>query len=283
MNRKQKLELTWIGKEDRPKLEPRILIEEPERSYHAAHRVTDRDLFDNRLISGDNLLALKALEQEFTGKVKCVYIDPPFNTQQTFEHYDDGLEHSLWLQMMHQRLMLLHRLLSLDGSLFIHIDDNELAYLVAIADEVFGRSNRIAVVTFKQSAASGPKSVNPGLVSTSNFLLYYVKDKAHWKPNRVYVPIARDARYNNVILNMDAHHSEWELGTLRDAFAQSLGIEPSSIDSKLGPKREKRLTQFVLRNRHRVVQPALVRPADINAAAREALSASAEQPGRVFN
>ena len=80
MNSKQKLELTWIGKENRPKLEPRILLEDPEKSYHARHRVTDKDIFDNRLIFGDNLLALKALEQEFAGKVKCVYIDPPYNT-----------------------------------------------------------------------------------------------------------------------------------------------------------------------------------------------------------
>ena len=88
---KQKLELTWIGKENRPRLEPRILLEDPEKSYHAPHRVTDHDLFDNRLIFGDNLLALKSLEQEFTGKIKCIYIDPPFNTGSAFEHYDDGL------------------------------------------------------------------------------------------------------------------------------------------------------------------------------------------------
>ena len=94
--RKQKLELTWIGKQYRPKLEPRILLEEPEKSYHASQRVTDHDIFDNRLIFGDNLLALKALEQEFTGKVKCIYIDPPFNTGVAFEHYNDNLEHSIW-------------------------------------------------------------------------------------------------------------------------------------------------------------------------------------------
>lgn len=94
MSKTPKLELTWIGKENRQKLEPRILLEDPEKSYHAPHRVTDHDLFDNRLIFGDNLLALKALEQEFTGKIKCIYIDPPFNTQQAFEHYDDTVEHS---------------------------------------------------------------------------------------------------------------------------------------------------------------------------------------------
>jgi len=96
---KQKLELTWIGKENRPKLEPRILLEDPAKSHHAGHRVTDDDLFDNKLIFGDNLLALKSLEQEFTGKIKCIYIDPPYNTGSAFEHYDDGIEHSLWLAL----------------------------------------------------------------------------------------------------------------------------------------------------------------------------------------
>jgi adenine-specific DNA-methyltransferase len=85
-NKKTKLELTWIGKENRPKLEPRILIEDPEKSYHARHRVSDDDIFDNRLIFGDNLLALKALEQECSGKVKCVFIDPPCNTGSAWDH-----------------------------------------------------------------------------------------------------------------------------------------------------------------------------------------------------
>ena len=91
MSKKTKLELTWIGKEQRPRLEPRILLEDPELSYHAEHRSgAEHEYFDNRLIFGDNLLALKALEQEFTGKIKCIYIDPPYNTGSAFEHYDDG-------------------------------------------------------------------------------------------------------------------------------------------------------------------------------------------------
>ena len=97
VNNKTKLELTWIGKENRPKLEPRILLEDAETSYHAKHRVAKKDVFDNRLIFGDNLLALKALEQDYTGMVKCIYIDPPYNTGSAFTHYDDSVEHSLWL------------------------------------------------------------------------------------------------------------------------------------------------------------------------------------------
>ena len=111
--RNQKLELTWIGKEHRPHLEPRILLEDPEKSYHASHRVTDQDLFDNRLIFGDNLLALKALEQEFAGRIKCVFIDPPYNTGSAFAQYDDGVEHSLWLSLMRDRLEIVRRLLAL--------------------------------------------------------------------------------------------------------------------------------------------------------------------------
>jgi len=140
MSKKQKLELTWIGKEMRSKLEPRILLEDREKSYHAAHRVTDHDLFDNRLIFGDNLLALKALEQEFSGKLKCIYIDPPFNTGSAFEHYDDGIEHSLWLAVMRDRLECLRQLLANDGLIFVQIDYREGARLKVLMDEIFGSS-----------------------------------------------------------------------------------------------------------------------------------------------
>ncbi len=140
MSKKQKLELTWIGKENRPKLEPRILLEDSKKSYHARHKVSDKDIFDNRLIFGDNLLALKALEQEFAGKVKCVFIDPPYNTGSAFEHYEDGIEHSLWLSLMRDRLEIIKSLLSDGGSLWITIDDNEAHYLKVLCDEI-GRIN----------------------------------------------------------------------------------------------------------------------------------------------
>nr|WP_315435325.1 site-specific DNA-methyltransferase [uncultured Pseudomonas sp.] len=142
---KTKLELTWIGKDERPRLEPRILIEEPEFSYHAEAR-REGDQFDNMLIHGDNLLALKALETDpnVRGKVKCIFIDPPYNTGSAFEHYDDGVEHSLWLSMMRDRLEILRNILAENGSIWITVDDNEAHYLRVLCDEVFGRSNFIA-------------------------------------------------------------------------------------------------------------------------------------------
>ena len=154
MAKKTKLELTWIGKENRPKLEPRILIEAPEKSCHARHRVSDDDIFDNRLIFGDNLLALKALEQEFAGKIKCIYIDPPFNTGQAFEHYEDGIEHSLWLSLMRDRIELLRELLTPDGTLWVHLDDNEVHYLKVVMDEIFGRKCFVASVAWRAADSS---------------------------------------------------------------------------------------------------------------------------------
>src|SRR3989304_2540099 len=134
MSKHHKLELTWIGKDVQPRLEPRILIEDVGKSFG------DRNT-DSMLIHGDNLLALKALEQDFAGKIKCIYIDPPYNTGNAFEHYDDGLEHSIWLSLMKPRIEMLHRLLSNDGTLWITIDDNEAHYLKVLCDEVYGRQN----------------------------------------------------------------------------------------------------------------------------------------------
>lgn len=183
MSNKQKLELTWIGKEKRPKLEPRILLEDPARSYHANARRGEGDLFDNRLIFGDNLLALKALEQEFTGKVKCVFIDPPYNTGSAFTHYDDGLEHSIWLGLMRDRLEIIKRLLSDDGSLWITIDDNEAHYLKVLCDEVFGRVNFVANAVWQKKYS---KQNDAKWLSVSHdHILIYAKEKALWRPKQV--------------------------------------------------------------------------------------------------
>jgi adenine-specific DNA-methyltransferase len=146
----QRLELTWIGKESRPRLEPRILLEDSSKSYHAPHRTGKKDIFDNRLIFGDNLLALKALEQEFTGKVKCIFIDPPYNTGSAFAQYDDGVEHSIWLGLMRDRMELLHRLLMKEGSIWVSIDDTEAHYFKIMCDEIFGRSNFIIDVAWQK-------------------------------------------------------------------------------------------------------------------------------------
>ena len=170
----QKLELTWIGKGDEPVVEPRILLHDASKDY-------GNPAADNMLIHGDNLLALKALEQEFAGRVKCIYIDPPYNTGSAFEQYDDNLEHSTWLKLMVPRLQILKTLLSSDGSLYISIDDDEHAYLKVLCDEVMGRSNFVANCIWhkKHTRSNDAKWFS----DNHDYILVYAKDKSTWRPN----------------------------------------------------------------------------------------------------
>lgn len=180
---KTKLELTWIGKENRPKLEARILIEDPTISYHAPFRTRKTDIFNNLLIYGDNLLALKALEYEFAGKIKCIYIDPPYNTGSAFTHYNDGIEHSIWLSLIRDRLDVLRSLLTVRGSIWINLDDNEAHYCKVICDEVFGRQEFLGNVIWEKS--DSPRMDADFFSSRHDHLLVYAKDRAQTQWNRI--------------------------------------------------------------------------------------------------
>ena len=226
MTSKQKLELTWIGKEKRPRLEPRILLEDPEKSYHAKHRVTENDIFDNRLIFGDNLLALKALEAEFAGKVKCVFIDPPYNTGSAFTHYDDGLEHSIWLGLMRDRLEIIRRLLSEDGSLWITIDDNEAHYLKVLCDEIFGRANFVASVIWRKNYS--PKSSARHFSVDHDYVLIYAKNGEGWFPNPMPRSEKQDAAYKNP--DQDPR-GKWKPGDLSARNFYGAGTYPITCPS----------------------------------------------------
>ena len=168
----QKLELTWIGKDEvREAIEPRILIEDPKYSYGNTES-------GNMLIHGDNLLALKALEQEYSGKVKCIYIDPPYNTGNAFDLYDDSIEHSIWLGLMKQRLVLLQHLLSNDGCIWIQIDDEEQAYLKVLCDEIFGRNNFVNMISvnMKSTAGASGGGEDKRLKKNCEYILLYAKN-----------------------------------------------------------------------------------------------------------
>ena len=196
MAKNQKLELTWIGKDKRLRLEPRILLEDPELSYHAPHRVSEDDSFNNILIHGDNLLALKALEQEYAGKVKCVFIDPPYNTGSAFAHYDDGVEHSLWLSLMRDRLDIIKKLLSEDGSLWITIDDNEAHYLKVVCDEVFGRGNFVANIIWEK--ADSPRNSARQFSTDHDHVLLFSRNP-DWTP----IKLERTEKSNSIYTNPD--------------------------------------------------------------------------------
>jgi adenine-specific DNA-methyltransferase len=214
VSQKPKLELTWIGKENRPKLEPRILLEDPEKSYHAAHRVSDKDIFDNKLIFGDNLLALKALEQEFSGKVKCIFIDPPYNTGSAFTHYDDGVEHSIWLSLMRDRLIVIKSLLAEDGALLITIDDNEGHYLKVLCDEIFGRPNFVGTVVWNHSVQS--KGYSGKLSIHHNYVIIYRKSDCF-----ILRDLPRTEEHNVNYSNPDNDpRGPWRAGDVRNSLVR---------------------------------------------------------------
>lgn len=199
-NNKNKLELTWIGKYDERKpLEPRILIENKEYSYgHPETGVlpNGKPWNGNMLIHGDNLLALKALEQDFAGQIKCIYIDPPYNTGSAFEQYDDGLEHSIWLSLMRDRLEVIYNLLSKDGSLWISLDDTEQAYCKVLCDEIFGRNNFVANVIWEKKYS--PSNDAKWLSDSHDFILVYAKTKENWRSNLLPRTEEMNRRYKNI-------------------------------------------------------------------------------------
>ncbi len=199
----QKLELTWIGKDEgRKAIEPRILIEDPRYSYGDTES-------GNMLIHGDNLLALKALEQEYSGKVKCIYIDPPYNTGNAFEYYDDGIEHSIWLSLMKERLSILRMLLSENGLIWITLDDNEVHYCKVMCDEIFGRSNFLGNIIWQHSIQGKNDAKTFSL--THNHILVYSKSQ-HF----IRYKVPREAKHNINYSNPDNDpKGAWRSGDVR--------------------------------------------------------------------
>lgn len=269
-----KLELTWVGKYDEKVVEPRILVEDKSKSYGDPSS-------ENMLIHGDNLIALQALQQDFAGRIKCIYIDPPFNTGQAFENYDDNLEISIWLSLMRDRIKLLHSLLSDDGTLFVHIDDTNLPYLLILLDEVFGRQNRLYLIAFKQGAATGHKAINPGCVTTTNFIIMIAKDKSQWQPNKVYTKRDRDNRYGKYITNITANFSDWHIITLTEAFAQTENLSVSDA-RKMIKANPSLLNEFVIKNADSVIRTARPDMASVGKEIQEKVRKSADNRDAVF-
>ncbi|EJG2211547.1 TPA: site-specific DNA-methyltransferase [Proteus mirabilis] len=224
MMSKTKLELTWIGKNERKKLEPRILLEDPSKSYHASQKVTENDIFDNKLIFGDNLLALKALEQEYAGQVKCIYIDPPYNTGNAFEHYDDGLENSIWLSLMKSRLEILEVLLHENGFIAVQIDDRQFARLYLIMAEIFGEQN-LKTICVKMSEPTGVKMAsinkNGSIAKLKEYIILAGKSGIRGLTLEKIPKGSWDYEYKTVCLGL----SQLELEYIKDVLDNELRTE----------------------------------------------------------
>ena len=214
----------------------------------------------NMLIQGDNLEALKALLPYYAGQVKCIYIDPPYNTETAFEHYDDNLEHSQWLSVMYPRLRLLRELLNECGVIFIQIDDKQMAYLRVLCDEVFGRKQFLNCIAVKTSDPSGHKTVNPSPYSQTEYLLMYAKDRSKYRYKQRYVASGYDAGYNQVILNIDAPFSQWETKNINQVVAEQMGHENTRIARKAMGRAtfDALVASYAFENRHRVFQATAI-------------------------
>ena len=221
----------------------RLLEEDPDLSAGALDS-------ENMLIQGDNLGALKALLPFYVGQVKCIYIDPPFNTGQAFDSYDDNIEHSLWLGMMYPRIEMLRDMLSDQGSLFVHLDDNQIYYAKILLDEIFHRSNFISCITLKARSPSAFSTVNPGVFKASEYILWYAKDRSKMKQNRVWVPRDPDTAYNSFIENADEPYEQWTIGPIAPQIETALSASrtPSAIN--------RALKKFYVANAHRIVRLA---------------------------
>lgn len=187
MSNKQRLELTWIGKDKEIKLEPRILIEDPAKAY--GDKKTG-----NMLIYGDNLLALKSLEQDFARRIRCIYIDPPYNTGSAFTQYDDGIEHSLWLSLMRDRLKIMESLLADGATIWVNLDDNEVHYCKVLMDEIFGRSNFVANVLWQKRTSPDMRTE---LGAGHDHILVYAKNISKLALNKLGKTSKQIAVYKN--------------------------------------------------------------------------------------
>ena len=213
----QKLELTWIGKGQELAVEPRILLHDASKDYGDTAA-------DNMIIHGDNLLALKALEQEFAGQVKCIYIDPPYNINVANPHYNDNAPHSDYIALMKRRIEILHTLLHEQGSLWISINSDELFYLKIVCDEVFGEKNFVTVVTLKTATTASYRAINVCPVNVSEFILVYSKDvqKAQFSP--VYIPVEYSEDYGSYIENIDESFEKWTLKKLDNLIYEEANV-----------------------------------------------------------
>jgi adenine-specific DNA-methyltransferase len=242
---------------------------------------------ENILIKGDNLLALNTLKKHFENKpdsekIKCIYIDPPYNTGVAFENYDDSLAHSEWLTMMRDRLIILRELLQESGTLCVSIDNNESCYLQVLMDSIFGRQNRKNNITLKRGSVTGAKVINPGLVNISEFILVYSKNIDSWEPKRIMRIKERDDRYNSYIENYDDDFINWKFCSLLEAYSKETGLAKKDLKTHFQDHFQNKIDEFVYTNAHKVVQFATL---DENSVSKEAVrlkKKSESEPDKIF-
>lgn len=238
---------------------------------------------DNLLIKGNNLLALHSLKARYAGKVKLIYIDPPYNTGNDEFRYNDRFKHSSWLTFIRNRIEVAKQLLMPEGSIFISIDANELGYLLPILDEIFGHENFAMCATVKRGSVTGHKTINAGVVNVAEYVVAYAKKKSIWDQNRVYRARSRNDRYNTFIINRDKPFADWQFTSLLDAFAAHIGIKKTEVKKQLGAKFEDEIYGFVKKNASAIVQMAYPDKDKVSADAQAMIEQSLARPDEILH
>jgi adenine-specific DNA-methyltransferase len=237
---------------------------------------------DNLIIKGNNLIVLSSLLERYEKRIKCIFIDIPYNTGNDSFQYNDSFNHSTWLTFMKNRLELAKRLLTKDGTIALYVDNNEIGYLQVLMDEIFKPENRGALITVKRGSVTGHKAINPGVVNVVEYIMVYARDKANWHPNKIYRARGRNERYNNFIKNRHKSMEEWEFCSLLDAIAEEKGIQKSQLKRTLGAEYEKEIYEFVKAHADSVIQFAYPDEDSVGQETRDLISESKKNPDKVF-
>ena len=237
---------------------------------------------DNLIIKGNNLIALASLLKRYEGKVKCIYIDPPYNTGSDSFNYNDNFNHSTWLTFMKNRLEFARRLLREDGSIAISIDNYEIAYIMILLDEIFGKENRKNLITIRRASVSGAKVINPGVVNIVEYVVVYSKNTNKWSPNRVFASKEYDGRYNTFINNLKDGYEQWTFTTVLNKFAEYTGIPKNKLKSHYGENYEIELNNFIIEHSDSIVRLAALDDRQISFETRELKSLSKKMPQKVL-
>lgn len=238
----------------------------------------------NAVVHGDNLDVLARLRADAEGRYRLAYVDPPYNTGRTFKEYKDARRPDEWRAMMRARLALIAPLVSDDGTFVAEIDDTELGSLISLADEVFGRENRVSIVTVVRSAPTGHKAINRGPINVADYLLVYAKNRRAFRPHTLVRKRARrDPAYNTVLANRDQAPSSWKFEPLGRVVARELGFASRLAAVRaLGPETfEAKVERFCLEQAERVVRFAQPRYEAVGQAARDAIDRSRARPDTI--
>ena len=272
----QKLELTWVGKGNDPIVEPRILLHDASKDYGDPSA-------NNMLIHGDNLLALKALEQEFAGQVKCIYIDPPFNTGARINAdgekigYEDGIEHSTWLNLMYNRFNILKNLLSEDGAIFVHLVDNEADYCRLLMDEIFHRKNFINRITIAARSPSAFSTVNKGVFKSSEYILLFAKNKERFVEYPVRTERVPDYAYDKWLINPEDEFSVWKFSTVAQEYEKQENQTNKKPQTMLN-----NYHKFIVDNAHHIFRFTSISDSGAGQATIELKRHSLQKPDTIF-